>query len=180
MKIWKIGFKFLLKGWQKWRTRSASVFAFRLFVVRSACFGWRALCCRFAFHKLSAVCLRYQKQKIVFPLPDVFRFGLDAKTHRTLTTLYISRILILYIYRKFISSRDKKGKIDALERPTRGKPLFSVSKISKVKNSAKTVNINQFEKIHPATIKISNPGGVSKNLHYRAKIPKSQKISLQP
>ena len=103
--------------------------------------------------------MRYQKQKIVFPLPDVFRFGLDAKTHRTLTTLYISRILILYIYRKFISSRDKKGKIDALERPTRGKPLFSVSKISKVKNSAKTVNINQFEKIHPATIKISNPGG---------------------
>ena len=43
-----------------------------------------------------------------------------------------------------------------------GKPLFSVSKISKVKNSAKTVNINQFEKIHPATIKISNPGGYQK------------------
>lgn len=79
-----------------------------------------------------------------------------------MTTLYISRILILYIYSKFIGSRDKKGKIDALERPTRGKPLFSVSKISKVKNSAKTVNINQFEKIHPATIKISNPGGYQK------------------
>jgi hypothetical protein len=121
-----------------------------------------------------------KKQKAVFILPDLFRFGLDAKIHSTLTTIYISRILILYIYGKFIGSRDKKGKIDALERPTRGKPLFSVSKISKVKNSAKTVNINQFEKIHPATIKIINPGGVSKNLHYRAKIPKSQKISLQP
>ena len=44
----------------------------------------------------------------------------------------------------------------------KGKSLFSVSKISKVKNSAKTVNINQFEKIHPATIKISNPGGIKK------------------
>lgn len=43
-----------------------------------------------------------------------------------------------------------------------GKPLFSVSEISKVKNSAKTVNINQFEKIHHATIKISNPGGIKK------------------
>lgn len=63
--------------------------------------------------------MRYQKQKIVFPLPDVFRFSLDEKTHRTLTTLYVSRILILYIYGKFIGSRDKKGKIDALERLTR-------------------------------------------------------------
>lgn len=44
----------------------------------------------------------------------------------------------------------------------KGKPLFSVSKISEVKNSAKTVNINQFEKNHPATIKISNPGGYQK------------------
>jgi len=53
-----------------------------------------------------------KKQKIVFPLPDVFRFGLDAKTHSTLTTLYISRILILYIYGKFIGSRDKKAKCE--------------------------------------------------------------------
>lgn len=72
--------------------------AFRLFVVRSACFWWARACCRFAFRKSPAVCLRYQKQKIVFPLPDVFRFGLDVKTHSTLTTPYISRILILYIY----------------------------------------------------------------------------------
>ena len=52
--------------------------AFRLFAVCSACFWW-APCCRFAFRKSPAVCLRYQKQKIVFPLPDVFRFGLDVK-----------------------------------------------------------------------------------------------------
>jgi len=51
-----------------------------------------------------------EKQKIVFILPDLFRFSLDAKTHRTLTTLCISRILILYIYGKFIGSRDKKAK----------------------------------------------------------------------
>ena len=69
-----------------------------------------APCCRFVFRKSPAVCLRYQKQKIVFPLPDLFRFGLDAKIHSTLTTLYIRRILILYIYSKFIGSRDKKAK----------------------------------------------------------------------
>lgn len=51
-----------------------------------------------------------KKQKAVFPLPDVFRFGLDAKIHSTLTTPCISRILILYIYSKFIGSRDKKAK----------------------------------------------------------------------
>jgi hypothetical protein len=73
-------------------------------------FGGRASCCRFAFRKSPAVCLRYQKQKIVFPLPYVFRFGLDVKAHSTLTTLYISRILILYIYGMFIGSRDKKAK----------------------------------------------------------------------
>jgi hypothetical protein len=60
-----------------------------------------------------------EKQKAVFTLPDLFRLGLDAKIHSTLTTLYIRRILILYIYGKFIGSRDKKGKIDALERLTR-------------------------------------------------------------
>ena len=74
-------------------------------------FGGRAPCCRFAFRKSPAVCLRYQKkQRAVFILPDLFRFGLDVKTHSTLTTLYISRILILYIYGKFIGSRDKKAK----------------------------------------------------------------------
>lgn len=51
-----------------------------------------------------------KKQKAVFILPDLFRFGLDAKIHSTLTTIYISRILILYIYGKFIGSRDKKAK----------------------------------------------------------------------
>jgi hypothetical protein len=78
-----------------------------------------------------------------------------------LTTLYIRRILILYIYSKFIGSRDKKQN-RSLGTSHNGKTLFSVSKISKVKNSAKTVNINQFEKIHHATIKISNPGGYQK------------------
>ena len=73
-------------------------------------FGGRAPCCRFDFRKSPAVYLRYQKQKIVFPMPDVFRFSLDAKTHSTLTTLYISRILILYIYGMFIGSRDKMAK----------------------------------------------------------------------
>ena len=45
-------------------------------------------------------------------MPDVFRFGLDAKTHSTLTTLYIRRILILYIYGKFIGSLDKMAKYE--------------------------------------------------------------------
>jgi hypothetical protein len=59
---------------------------------------------------------------------------------------------------RFIGSRDKKQN-KHYRTSHKGKPLFSASKISEVKNSAKTVNINQFEKIHPATIKISNPGG---------------------
>jgi hypothetical protein len=42
-------------------------------------FGGRAPCCRFAFRKSPAVCLRYRKTKGCFFLPDVFRFGLDVK-----------------------------------------------------------------------------------------------------
>lgn len=40
--------------------------AFRLFVVRFACFGGRAPCCRFAFCKSPAACLRYKKNKRMF------------------------------------------------------------------------------------------------------------------
>ncbi len=39
---------------------------FRLFVVRFACFGGRAPCCRFAFCKSPAACLRYKKNKRMF------------------------------------------------------------------------------------------------------------------
>ena len=124
-------------------------------------FGGRAPCCRFDFRKSPAVCLRYQKQKIVFSCRMCSGLVWMQKTHSTLTTLCIRRILILYIYGNFIGSQDKKAN-RSLGTSHKGKPLFSASKISKVKNSAKTVNINQFEKIHHATIKISNPGGYQK------------------
>jgi hypothetical protein len=47
--------------------------------VRFAFFWWARALLPFWYRKSPAVCLRYQKQKIVFPLPDVFRFGLDVK-----------------------------------------------------------------------------------------------------
>ena len=85
--------------------------AFRLFVVRFSCFWQACALLPFCFFANLRRCVcDTKKQKAVFTLPDLFRFGLDAKIHSTLTTLYIRRILILYIYSKFIGSRDKKAK----------------------------------------------------------------------
>lgn len=56
--------------------------AFRLFAVCSACFWW-APCCRFAFLKSPAVCLRYQKTKGCFFLPGPYHYALNEREHST-------------------------------------------------------------------------------------------------
>jgi hypothetical protein len=67
-------------------------------------FGVRALP-PFCFSQISGGVFAVQKNKRLF-LSCRMRSGLVwmQKTHSTLTTLYISRILILYIYGKFIGS----------------------------------------------------------------------------
>lgn len=93
--------------------------AFRLFVVRFACFWQVCALLPFCFSQISGGVFAIQKNKrLFFILPDVFRFGLDAKKHSTLTTLYISRILILYIYVNCYRLTRQKSKIDTVERLT--------------------------------------------------------------
>ena len=53
--------------------------AFRLFVVRSACFWWTCALLTFCFLQISCGVFAIPKTKDCFSLPDVFRFGLDAK-----------------------------------------------------------------------------------------------------
>jgi hypothetical protein len=65
----------------------------------------------FCFSQISGGVFAIQKTKGCFsPAGCVPVWFGCKKTHSTLTTLYIRRILILYIYSKFIGSRDKKAK----------------------------------------------------------------------
>lgn len=77
--------------------------AFRLFVVRSACLWWACVLLPFCFSQISGGVFAIQKNKRLF-LSCRMCSGLVwmQKTHSTLTTLYISRILILYIYRNIV------------------------------------------------------------------------------
>jgi hypothetical protein len=67
-------------------------------------FGGRALL-PFCFSQISGgVFVIPKKQKAVFSCRMYSGLVWMKKTHSTLTTLYIRRILILYIYGKFIGS----------------------------------------------------------------------------